>query len=66
MFEWLRDAHSTDSDEVAPEYVRAASDHLLGTVKSHDAGLIDLLIRLLGSGGIFPCEQKAITLLRRL
>ena len=66
VFEWLSDAHTTDSDDVALEYVRGASDHLLGTVKSHDAGLIDLLIRLLGSGGIFPCEQKAITRLRRL
>lgn len=66
IFERLRDAHWSDSDDVAYEYCRLASDTLLQQIKAGDAGLIALLISLLESGWTAGSERAQITRLQAL
>lgn len=62
----LRDAHWSDSDDVAYEYCVQASDLLLRQIKASDSGVIDLLAELLGSGVVFPSERAQISRLQAL
>lgn len=64
IFERLRDAHWSDSDDVAYEYVRRAPDSLLRSLKGSDRTLIDLLIQLLESGWTSGSEREQINRLR--
>ncbi len=66
IFERLRDAHQTDSDDVAMHYTERAPVSLLRSVKQADAGLIQLLIKLLEDGPTFADEERAIAKLKAL
>lgn len=66
VFERLRDAHSSDSDDVAYEYTSRAPDSLLRSLKTSSPSLIDLLIELMESGWTSSEEQEAILRLRTL
>ncbi|AUH32850.1 hypothetical protein [Paracoccus tegillarcae] len=64
IFERLKKAHPTDSDDVALEYVRLLSDARIARLKQHDPAFIDLLISLLKSGVTFGDERAAIDRLK--
>ncbi|MFO0012886.1 MAG: hypothetical protein ACK553_09100 [Planctomycetota bacterium] len=66
VFERLRDAHPSDSDDVAYEYTSRASDSLLRSLKGSSPSLINLLIELMDSGWTSSEEQEAILRLRAL
>lgn len=67
IFERLRDAHQTDSDDVAVLYVEALLDPQLKLLKDSDSCfLIALLIELLYSGITFSDEDRAIKRLQKL
>lgn len=66
IFERLRDAQSSDSDDVAYEYCTQASDALLRAVKAADPGLIGLLVQLMEAGWTTSSENAQIARLQRL
>lgn len=66
IFERLRDAHWSDSDDVAFEYCALATDALLRGLKAGDGGLITLLIALLESGWTSGGERVQINRLEAL
>lgn len=66
IFERLRDAHWSDSDDVAYEYCRIAPDTLLRQIKAGDSALITLLIALLEAGWTSGSERTQITRLEAL
>ncbi|MBK8980617.1 MAG: hypothetical protein IPM29_32335 [Planctomycetes bacterium] len=66
IFERLRDAHPSDSDDVAFEYVQRAPDRLLRVLKAADPGLIELLVDLMESGYTSRSEREAIERLRSI
>ncbi len=66
IFLRLREAHQTDSDDVAMHYTEKASVTLLRSIKQVDPGLITLLIGLLESGPTFADEERAIAKLKAL
>lgn len=64
IFTRLRDAHPSDSDDVAVAYVNLLSDQRIARLKQADPGFIDLLIGLLESGAVFGDERAAARRLR--
>ena len=66
VFERLRDAHGSDSDDVAYEYCRLASDALLRGIKVADASLIVLIADLMEAGWTSGSERTQITRLEGL
>jgi hypothetical protein len=64
ILERLRDAHWTDSDDVALAYVQAAPDALLKALKLSDASIITLLVAMLDSGWTSADERAAIARLQ--
>lgn len=66
IFERLRDAHSTDSDDVAVQFVEAVTDAHLKQLNNSEPNLINLLIQLLKTGVIFSDEDRAIKRLQKL
>jgi hypothetical protein len=69
IFNRLKEAHWTDSDDVAYEYVpriRTRNLVLLQSIARTDAGFIRLLIELLGAGWVSADEQRQIDFLKTL
>jgi hypothetical protein len=69
IFNRLKEAHWTDSDDVSYEYVtriRARNLALLQSIARTDAGFIRLLIELLGASWVTADEQRQIDFLKTL
>lgn len=64
IFQRLKDAHPSDSDDVAVAYVELLSDARLARLKQHDPGFVEMLIGLMASGVPFADERMAIRRLR--
>jgi len=66
IFERLRDAHWSDSDDVTYHYCAEAPDDLLRGIKTGDAGLIQMMVDLLEAGWTSGSERTQITRLEAL
>jgi hypothetical protein len=69
IFNWLKEANWTDSDDVSFEYVtrmRTQNDQLMRQIARADPGFVKLLIELLGAGWVTSGEQREIDYLKTL
>ncbi len=64
IFDRLEDAHFTDSDDVALEYVNLLPDQQIAALQTSDPKLIAQLVRLLEAGYTTGQENRAIQRLR--
>jgi hypothetical protein len=64
IMRYLDSHESTDSDDVALEYVNLVRDTPLGRQVRQDAPLRETLIRVMDEGVTFPSEHRAIEWLR--